>query len=139
MSNIGDQTAENVTFDLPDKVRVWAEKDGARLFINGVKYFPPKRTFSFRLGHAPALLKEGDDELSRFEIGASYEHPELHRRISEVFHIDLMEFWGSYTGESEIYELGREIKESAKKLTDEIGKLNGHLSRIQFHRGCNWT
>jgi Putative DNA-binding domain len=136
VSNIGEQTAENVTFELPNKLRAWAEKEGARLFINGVKYFPPKRTFSFRLGHTPALLKDDDDSLSRFDIGVSYEHPELHRRISEVFHIDLMDFWGSYTGESDIYELGKEIKEAAKKLTDEIGKLNGNFSRLTSMAGA---
>lgn len=65
VGNIGDQTAEDVTFDLPDKVRTWAEREGAQLFINGVKHFPPKRTLSFRLGHAPALLKEGDDSLAK--------------------------------------------------------------------------
>lgn len=130
VSNIGDQAAENVTFELPDKVRAWAEKERARVFINGIKFLPPRRTFSFRLGHAPALLKEGDDTLSKFEIVASYEHPALHRRISEVFRIDLMDFWGSYTGESEIYELGKEIKEAAKKLSDELTKLNAHVGRL---------
>lgn len=130
VSNIGEQTAHNVTFNLPDRVRAWAEKEGARLFINGVKYFPPRRTFSFRLGHVPALLKEGDDTLSRFEIGVSYEHPDSERRISEMFHIDLMDFLGSFTGESEVYELGKTIKEAAKTLTAEVGKLNAHLSRL---------
>jgi hypothetical protein len=130
VSNIGEETAENVTFELPDQVRAWAEKDHARLFLNGVKYFPPKRKFSFRLGHTPALLKEGDNTLSRFEIGVSYEHPALDGRITEVFRIDLLDFWGSYTGESEIYELGKEIKEAANKLTDEVGKLSGHISRL---------
>lgn len=77
VSNIGEQTAENVTFDLPEKLRRWAENAGARLFLNGVKYFPPRRTLSFRLGHAPALLKEGDDSLAQFEIGISYEHPDI--------------------------------------------------------------
>jgi len=136
VSNIGEQTAEDVTFDLPDKVRAWAEKDRARLFISGVKYFPPKRTFSFRLGHTPALLREGDDTLSRFEIGVSYEHPALHRRISEVFRVDLMDFWGSYTGESEVYQLGKEIKEAANKLTSEIGKLNGYISTLTSIAGA---
>jgi hypothetical protein len=120
VSNIGEQTAENVTFDFPEKVREWAEKAGARLFINGVKYFPPKRKFSFRLGHVPALFKEGDNSLSRFDIRVSYEHPNIDQLVDEVFHIDLMDFCGSYVGESEGYELGKEIKESTKKLTDEI-------------------
>lgn len=136
VSNIGEQTAENVTFDIPEQIRAWAEKESVRVFMNGVKYFPPRRTFSFRLGHVPALLREGDETLSKFEIGVSYEHPALHQRISEVFRIDLMDFWGSYTGESEIYELGKEIKDSTKKLTDEIGKLNGHLSRLTSIAGA---
>jgi hypothetical protein len=130
VSNIGDQPAENVIFDLPEKVRVWAEKAGARLFLNGVKYFPPKRTFSFRLGHAPQLLREESNTLSRFEMSVSYEHPVVGQRVNEIFHIDLLDFWGSYTGESEIYELAKEIKEASRKLTDEIHKLNTNLQKL---------
>lgn len=128
VSNIGQQTAEDVVFDLPERVRAWAEKENARLFINGVRHFPPKRTFSFRLGHTPALLN--DDNLSRFEMGVSYSHPEVEQRINEVFHIDLMDFWGTYTGESELYELGKEIKEASRKLTDEVHKLNVSIQRL---------
>ena len=130
VSNIGEQTAENVTFDVPEQIHAWAEKERARLFINGVKYFPPRRTYSFRLGHVPALLNEHNDGLSKFEIRVSYEHPDLKQRLNEVFHIDLMDFWGSYVGESEMHELGKEIKEAAKKITDEIRKLNVHMERL---------
>ena len=130
VSNIGKQTAENVTFDLPERLYAWAEKEGARLFLKGIKHFPPRRTYSFRLGHAPTLLNERDDSLSRFELRVSYDHPDLKQRLNEVFHIDLMDFWGTYVGESEMHELGKEIKEAAKKITDEIRKLNVNMERL---------
>lgn len=136
VTNISDRLAENVTFQLPDPIRAWAEKENARLFINGIKYFPPKRVFSFRLGQAPALLQGSSKDLSTFDIGVSYEHPSLVSRVTESFHIDLMDFFGSFTGESEVYELGRDIKEAAKKLTDEIGKLNAHISTLTSIAGA---
>ena len=130
VGNIGEQTAEDVAFDLPAPVRAWAEKENARLFINGVKYFPPGRTFHFRLGHMPALVRESEDSLSQFDIGVTYKHPNVEQRVTEVFHIDLMDFWGSYSVVSETHELGKEIKEAAQKLTDEIQKLNFRLERF---------
>ena len=108
--------------EISKDVSAFANSDGGMLIYGVIE--------SFRLGHAPALVKEGDDSLSRFDLTVSYDHPESNQRVSEVFHIDLMDFWGSYTGESEIYELGTEIKEAAKKLTDEVSKLSAHISRL---------
>jgi Putative DNA-binding domain len=136
VANISDRIAENVTFELPDSVRAWADKENARLFIKGIKYFPPKRAFSFRLGHVPKLLIGRNEGLSKFDVGVSYEHPSLGSRVTESFHINVMDFFGSYTGESEAHELGREIKEAAKKLTDEIAKLNGHISKLSSIAGA---
>jgi hypothetical protein len=130
ISNVGEQVAEDVSFELPNELFPWVEEQKARLFTNGIKYFPPKRTYSFRYGFANALLHTNSKTPAKFDITVSYRHPQIGQRISDVFHIDLWDYWGSYVPESDVYEQGKEITEAIKKLTGEVEKLNRHMARL---------
>lgn len=130
ITNIGDQTAEDVAFELPEQVRVWAEEQQARLFLNGIKYFPPKRTYSFRYGHIPQILHESSKLPSQFAVTVNYIHPVLGHRTSDVFQINLMDYWGTSFHDSEISDQGKEIKEVLTKLTTQVERLNNHVERI---------
>lgn len=57
-------------------------------------------------------------------------HPEVRGRISDVFHIDLMNYWGAYIHKSELQEHGEGLKEAVNKLTSEMVKLNSHLNNL---------
>lgn len=130
IENVGEHAAEDVHFDLSPELLPWVEKGGLRLFKEGIKYFPPNRRFSFNYGFINALVHEGGELPSRFQIEVSYQHSGVGQRIRDVFHFDLMDYWGSSLQESELYEHGREMKEAIKKLTDEVSKLNNHISQI---------
>jgi hypothetical protein len=130
ITNIGDQTAEDVTFELPEEVRGWAEEQQARLFLNGIKYFPPKRTYSFRYGHMPQLLNESSKLPSQFAVTVNYTHPAVGHRTGDVFQINLMDYWGASFLDSEISDQGKEIKEALTKLTAQVEKLNSNVERI---------
>jgi hypothetical protein len=130
ISNVGEQAAEDVTFELPNELLPWVEEQKARVFIGGIKYLPPKRTYNFRYGISNALLQPNSKNPARFDIRVSYVHPEIGQRISDEFHIDLFDYWGSYTPESEIHEQGREITEAIKKLTSEVEKLSRQIAPL---------
>lgn len=130
ISNIGEQAAEDVVFELPSELLSWAEEQKAKLFTNGIKYFPPKRLYNFRYGFTNALLQPNSKNPSQFDIRVSYRHPEVGQRISDEFHVDLLDYWGSYMPESEIHEQGKEITEAIKKLTGAVEKLDRHIGQL---------
>lgn len=130
VSNVGDQAAEDVTFELPNELLPWVEEQKAKVFISGIKYLPPNRTYNFRYGISNALLQPNSKNPAKFDIRVSYLHPEIGQRISEEFHIDLFDYWGSYTPQSETYEQGREITEAIKKLTSEVERLRRQIEPL---------
>lgn len=124
VTNIGQQTAEDVTFEYSEAIQQWIEKEGPSLFTRGIKYLPPGRSYSFMYNTFLVVLHESHRESSRFEITASYFHPEIGQRISDVFYFDLMDYWNSAVLESEAYEQGKKLRESVDKLTMAVEKLN---------------
>lgn len=130
VSNVGDQTAEDVRFDLPDELLPWVQEQKLRLLTNGIKHLHPKQEYSFRYSFTNAVVREDSPVPNRFDISVSYWHPEMEQRTSDTFHFDLMDYCGSALFESDIYEHGKEIKEAIKKLTDELTKLNAYVGRL---------
>lgn len=130
IANVGEQTAEDIRFDLPNELLPWIKKQQARIFINGIKYLPPRREFRFRYGLLNALVHEISVLPSRFDITVTYRHPDLENRISDCFHIDLNDYWGASLLESEVYYQSKEIKELVKGLSEELRTLNGHISKM---------
>jgi hypothetical protein len=84
--NIGERPAEDVTFEFADTL-IWRDsKEAPRLFIQGVKYFPPKKTFHFRYHTVHQLFEENSKIPSAFDITVYYFHPEIGQHISDIFH-----------------------------------------------------
>lgn len=130
VSNVGDQTAEDVRFDLPDELLPWVKEQKMRLLINGIKHVQPKQEYSFRYSFTSAVVRDDSPVPNSFDITVSYRHPEMGQRISDTFHFDLRDYYGSALFESDIHEHGKEIKEAIKKLTDELTKLNAYVGRL---------
>lgn len=130
VTNVGEETAENVLFELPSELNKWINERQIKVFTRGIKYFPPEKTYTFIYGFLPQLLHEGEHNPAEFDIVVSYKHPLLENRVSESFHIDLMDHWGASTLSSEISEQGKEIKDAIKELTKEINALNRHVTKI---------
>ncbi len=134
--NIGELPAEDVTFEFSDSLIWRGGGEAPRLFTRGVKYLPPGKTFHFLYHTVQKLFEEDSKILSVFDITAHYFHPEIGRRISDVFHIDLMDYKNSSLIESEIYQYGKIMKDVLQKLTDEVKKLNDHMDQISSISGA---
>jgi hypothetical protein len=127
--NIGELPARDVTFEFSDNL-IWRSRKVPRLFMEGVKYFPPGKTFPF-LYHSVLNIFEKDSKiLSAFDITAHYFHPQANQRISDVFYIDMMDYYDSSVIESEIDRHGKIMKDVLEKLTNEIKTLNNHMDKV---------
>ena len=116
VSNNGEYTAENVTFQFPDGFK-WLKKDPVpNLFISGIDYFPPGKSFSFLYGTFVDVLREGSELPSKFDVSVNYFHPGAGEKITEVFRFDLSNYKGALVDRSELFEHGEQIKESFREL-----------------------
>ena len=71
-----------------------------------------------------------DPTLNSLEVDVSYFHPVLSNRISESFQIDFTDYFNTIVEESDLYELGKNLKDSFQKLTYEVEKINRNLETI---------
>ncbi len=132
VSNIGDRTAEAVEFELSDELQPWLDKNKPNVFTRGIKYLPPKRSYTFMFESINAALAEECEAPSSFTISASYIHPDAQQRITDTFHIHLEDYLNSLVTHSETYEQGQKLKEAINKLTDEVKELNKHVKEISY-------
>lgn len=130
ITNIGNSAAEDVSFEVPDELRTWIEAEQVTILTNGIKYLPPKRVYTFDYGFINAIVQNLNTNPPTFDVNVSYYHPEVGQRISDVFHIDLMDYWGASILKPEIVEHGKGIEESIDKLTAEVSKLNAQLAKL---------
>jgi hypothetical protein len=127
VSNNGEYTAENVTFQFPDGFK-WLKKDPVpNLFLTGIDYFPPGKNFSFLYGTFVDVLKEDSELPSKFDVSVNYFHPGTGEKITEVFRFDLSNYKGALVDRSELVEHGKQIKESFRELIKEVHKLNENM------------
>lgn len=136
VSNIGQIPAQDVTFKFSKQIKWRGNKGTPSLFTRGVKYLPPNRTFHFFYNSFIGVFANGTEVPSNFDVEVSYLHPEINQRISDTFHIDLMDYMNSYVDESEIAELGKKLQESLKELKNEISKLNTYLNKLSTLSGA---
>jgi len=132
--NIGKITAEDVVFEFSRELFQGNEKPP--IFVRGIKYFPPGRTFRIMYNTFQEILAKKDSIPSDFDVTVRYFHPEIGQRISDTFHVDLMDYMHTSVTESEIYEHGRKVEDAIKNLTKEINRLSQSLSRISNIAGA---
>ena len=130
VKNIGSETAKNVSFEFDKRFRFWVEENKAKIFNDGIKYFPPNQRYRFRYGFINSLLHENSKFPPQVEISVSYTHPLLFNKIKESFAIDLINYFGTYTEKSDVTAQGEKLEKELKELTKEIKKINGNLSKI---------
>jgi Putative DNA-binding domain len=128
--NPSDQVAQDVTFSFSENLSNWVEKKDAKLFKRGLKHFPSKRVYYFMYGLTHQVLHQDGPLPAEFEITASYYHPEIRQRMSDIFHFDLHDYFGSSVLPSDINEQGKSIKESLDKLTKQLEGVNSKLQRL---------
>ncbi len=131
ITNIGSQTAEDVTFTWSPSLKPWIDSQGPNLFTRGLKYLPPNRNYRLMYDGINEALAPENENPSAFDILATYKHPQTGQRVTDSFHIDLMDYWNTSVLHSELYDHGTKIKEAIDKATSEINKLNSHVDYIK--------
>lgn len=135
ISNVGEMPAQDVTFKFSEKLIWHNKKEDPGLFKTGVKYLPPGRSYYFYYNSFMAAFNKETGVASNFDVEVSYLHPQINQRISDVFHIDLLDYKDSTLIDSEESEVGKKIVDSLKELKNEISKLNNHLENISYVTG----
>jgi hypothetical protein len=131
--NIGSVPALDVSFEFSAPI-VW--RNGAPLlFARGAKYIPPGKSFHFRYHTFQDLVSEDRKTPAEFDVIVSYRHPEVEQHISDVFHIDLLDYMNSSVIESEMYHHTQTMKDVLQKLTAELTKLNQHIESMSTISG----
>lgn len=134
LSNIGSQTAQDLTFSWSTEFQLWIDENSPSLFTRGIKHLPPKRSHTFIYGTFGQAF-DGKQRSAEFEISVTYFHPEVGQRITDVFNFDLMDYWNSLAKESEVNEIGKAIKDSIDKLTEQVKQLNVKVDKISWIAG----
>jgi predicted HTH transcriptional regulator len=136
VSNIGEMPAQDVTFKFSEELEWHNGREAPGLFKNGVKYLPPRRSYYFFYNTFMAAFNKETGVASSFDVEVSYLHPQITQRVSDTFHIDLMDYRDSTLIDSEESEVGKKMVDSLKELKNEIGKLNNHLESISSIAGA---
>jgi hypothetical protein len=137
ISNIGTQTAEDLSFSLPKELDTWIEKEGPNCFTRGIKYLPPKRVFKI-MYHAPImeLLGSTGPLPAQFDVAVTYKHPELNDLITEKFYFDLLDYFNTLEIDSELHQHGKKIKDSIDKLSATVRDLNRNVEKLTTVAGA---
>jgi hypothetical protein len=106
-------------------------KEAPNLLTRGLKYFPANRNYRLMYDGINEALAPENPNPSAFDIAATYMHPQTGQRVTDSFHIDLMDYWNTSVTHSELYDHGTKIKESIDKVTSEVTKLNSHIGYIR--------
>lgn len=83
ITNIGDQNAEAISFELSPVLTPWIEREGPNLFTRGIRVLGPKKHHRVSYGHINAALDDNSDLPSEFDLSVSYLHPMAGHRITE--------------------------------------------------------
>ncbi len=130
VSNKGDAHAEDVTFQFQENF-VWPGTIATpNIFTRGIKSLAPGKEFKFYYHQFTEVAKEGSSIPSLFDVTVDYTHSEQGQRITEVFHLDVLDFHNSAVTHSELYDTGERIRNELKNLTRQVEKLNNSLDQL---------
>lgn len=128
VENVGKFPARDVTFLFPDGIIWRKDRELPKLLKDGAKVIPPSSRYPYLYYVYTEIAN--DPKLHSLEVEVSYFHPVLGNRISENFQIDFMNYFQTIIEESELHELGKNLKDSIQKLTREVEKIGQNLETI---------
>lgn len=130
VSNIGGETAKDISFKVPAEIEAWAEEQDVKAIKEGIRFLAPNERIVFMYAFANALLSTNYKYPSQFEVDVTYQHPSISQYITETFYIDLKSYFGSKPEKSDVYKQGEKIEKAINELTNEVKKLTANLSRL---------
>lgn len=135
VQNPGPLPAHDVTFEFEGEPP-WRLSGKPLLFSKGLAFLPPGRRFPFFIGSMVAMVGREGDSAVRFTIHASYLHPSVGSRLTETFHFDLNDYFGSSVVESDAMESATLVADELKKIHDDLSKVVGHLESLTSISGA---
>jgi hypothetical protein len=126
--NVGTVEARNVNFRFNPEP-VWHQDKKPPLFDRGARMIPAGREISFFYGPYIEILNS-DESPTRFDVEVSYDHPEAQNRITDYYHIDLIDYKQSATLRSDLQEHAETLKKSLGEVKRQLESLNKHLSGV---------
>jgi hypothetical protein len=133
--NIGNIPALDVSFEFSEPL-VWRNGEEPLLLMRGTKYWPPGKTLHFLYHTFEELTGEDRKSPAEFDVIVRYYHQDIEQRISDIFHINVLDYMNSVVVESEMYRHTRTMKDILQKLTVEVAKLNQHIETISAISGA---
>lgn len=130
ISNSGNQTARDVTFNIPESLETWAKENEVTIFSDGIKHLPPKQSFRYYLDFVVSFLNGCSNVPLEFDISTTYFHPAISQNHTEVFNFDLKGYSGTINYKDEINIQAERVESVLKNLVDEVKKLNENLSQL---------
>ena len=130
VSNTGGAPAEDVSFEFPENFAWLSTLAKPNIFSRGIKSLVPGKEFPFFYSQFIEIVNDGSQIPGRFLITASYTHPEIGQRITEAFHIDILDYSHSEIVHSEVYETGEIIRKELRDLTCQVDKLNKNIEQL---------
>jgi hypothetical protein len=128
VENMSKRTALDVSFQFPDELRPWLEKNKAPSLIRGVRSLPPGRRLRFFYGAYIPLIAEDSPLPKQFDLSVSY-RTEAGQVKTETLHVDLMDYFGSQVERTEIERVGETISKGLEALTKQVERLAGFLDQ----------
>lgn len=130
VENTSQYTAYDVTFSFPSGITWRQGRIVPKLLQDGAKVIPPGSRYPYFYYIYPEIVS-GED-LKTLDVEISYFHPLAGERVSEVVHIDFMNYFETLIEESEWQTLGKSLKDAMDKLTREIKDINHHLDKLSW-------
>lgn len=126
VENFGSMPALDVKFEFSPNLK-WRQKETPLLFTRGAKVIPPQKTYSYFYESYDEIINN-EDIPAQFDLEISYLHPQINQRISDVFHIDLLDYMYTSEIKSDLQEHTETLKKAINDLKRELDKLNKNLA-----------
>jgi hypothetical protein len=130
VENIGQYPAYDVAFTFPYGI-TWRDGRALPMLLkDGAKVIPPGSRYPYLYYTYPEIVN--GENLKTLDVEVCYFHPILGDRVTEVIHIDFMNYFGVLLEESELMTLGKSLKDAIEKLTREIKDIKGILDKLSW-------
>lgn len=130
ISNIGKSVAHNVTFKFTPNLPWRNKSDEPPALKNGIIFFPPGRVFKFMYETFIEVAKQGSEIPNQFSIQIEYDHPLVSQRLSEIFHVNLLDYMQSEVIESDLYEHAKKMEVGFRELSHQVKSLTSAAKEL---------
>jgi len=124
VENVSNYAVHDVKFTFPEDFTWPFERELPRVFERGIRYFPPGKKFSYYYETSFSVFDENKEVIKEFEVHISYMHPELGRKISEDFYINLDDYYGTTIDTDENERLTKAVKEGFRMVRDSLRSIS---------------